>query len=121
MRGALFRGPKTCQQPPRYTSIQAAKSDRAPERGVGPGSLIRFSGRSGQWSGGHSGQADDGIVAERGDGFQRHVSRPLNGPFVVLLEQYRTDKSRNRFLVWKYTHHLGAPLDLAVNTRSEKF
>jgi hypothetical protein len=34
-------------------------------------------------------QADEGIIAQRGDGFQRHVSGALDGPFVVLLEQQR--------------------------------
>jgi hypothetical protein len=37
-------------------------------------------------SGGDCGQADGGIVAETGEGFQTHVS-PLHRPFVVLLEQ----------------------------------
>ena len=30
------------------------------------------------------GQADEGIVAHRRDRFQRHGSRPLNGPLVIL-------------------------------------
>jgi hypothetical protein len=31
----------------------------------------------------NEGQDLDGIIAERGDGFQRHVGSELNSPFVV--------------------------------------
>ena len=31
-------------------------------------------------------QADERIIAERRDGFQRHVARTLNGPLIMLLE-----------------------------------
>ena len=31
-------------------------------------------------------QADGGIIADRGDAFQRHVAGALDGPFVVLFE-----------------------------------
>ena len=37
----------------------------------------------------HSGQAGQGIIAQRGDGFQRHVSAALDGAFIFLLEQQR--------------------------------
>ena len=39
------------------------------------------------WSACHGWQADEGIIAQWGDGFQRHVSRPLDGPLIVLFEQ----------------------------------
>ena len=55
--------------------------DRVPPRGVAAALLGSLSCLSGQ-----SWQADEGIVAERRDGFQRHVAGTLNGPFIVLLE-----------------------------------
>ena len=36
---------------------------------------------------------DDGVVADTGDAFKRHVSGALNGPFVVLLEQDGADEA----------------------------
>jgi hypothetical protein len=44
-------------------------------------------------SGGHGRQLDDRILAQRRDGFQRHVARPLHRPFVVLLEQDGADQA----------------------------
>jgi hypothetical protein len=44
-------------------------------------------------SGCHGGQADERIIAHWGEGFQCHVARALNGPFVVLFEQDRTDET----------------------------
>ena len=38
------------------------------------------------WSGGHGGQPDYWIIAQRGNGFQRHISGALNRPFIVLFE-----------------------------------
>jgi len=62
----------------------------------------------------HGGQADDGILAQGSDGFQRHVTCALNGPFVVLLEQDCPDEADNRRLVGKDTttsvRRLTAPL-----------
>ncbi len=46
------------------------------------------------YSGGQAG--DGGIVAEGGDGFQRHGTGSLDGPFVVLFEQDRTDEPFER-------------------------
>jgi hypothetical protein len=33
------------------------------------------------------------MIAQRRDGFQRHVAGALDGPFIVLLEQDRADDS----------------------------
>src|SRR6266705_1484620 len=61
--------------------------DRAPRSGVRAAAVSRS--RQG-WpvSSGcrHGGQLDQGILAQRGDGFQRHVAGPLDGPFVILLQ-----------------------------------
>ena len=46
---------------------------------------------------GHGGQDDDGIIADGGDGFQRHVAGALHGPFVVLLPS----GSRRRGGLWR--------------------
>ena len=53
-------------------------------------------------------------MAQRGDGFQRHVTSTLDGPLIVLFEQDRTDEAGDGFLVWEDAHHLGAALDLAI-------
>ena len=39
------------------------------------------------------GQACDGMIAHRGDCFQGHVSRPLDCPFVVLLQEQCADEA----------------------------
>ena len=44
-------------------------------------------------SGGQGWQADLWIIAERGDGFQRHVARTLHRPFIILLEQHGADEA----------------------------
>ena len=62
----------------------------------------------------HGGQADRWISAHRRDGFQRHVSCTLDGPFVVLFEQERADQADDGFVVGEDSDNLGAPLDLAA-------
>jgi hypothetical protein len=37
-------------------------------------------------------EADGGIIAQGLDRFQRHIAVALNGPFVVLFEEDRTDQ-----------------------------
>jgi hypothetical protein len=66
------------------------------------------------WSGGHGGQLDDGIVAQRRDCFQGHVAGPLHRPFVVLLQQDGADQAGDGGLVGEDADDLGAALDLAV-------
>ena len=47
-------------------------------------------------------------------GFQRHVSRSLNGPFVVLLEQQSTDQTGDCGIVRKDADDVGPAFDFAV-------
>ena len=51
-------------------------------------------------SGGHGGQADDGIIADRRDCFQRHVAGALHSPFAVLFEEDGADEACDGGLVW---------------------
>ena len=37
-------------------------------------------------SGGHGGQLDEGIVAQRSHGFQGHIAGALHGPFIILFQ-----------------------------------
>ncbi len=80
------------------------------------GGGFALSGRAGPVSSGcrDGGQLDEGIVAQRCDGFQGHVARALDGPFVVLLEQDGTDEPDDSGLVGEDADDLGAALDLAV-------
>mgnify|MGYP001094792610 FL=1 len=47
------------------------------------------------------------------DAFQRHVAGALNGPFIVLFEQQRTDETHDGVVVGEDADDIGAPLDLA--------
>lgn len=49
-------------------------------------------------------------------GFQGDVAGPRHGPLVILLEQDDTDPGGDSRLVEKDADHLGAPVDLAVDT-----
>ncbi len=51
------------------------------------------------WSGGHGGQADERIIAQRRDGFQAHVAGALDGPFIVLFEQDGANEAGDRLFV----------------------
>ncbi len=67
------------------------------------------------WSVALRGRETDGeIVADRGERFQRHVASALNGPFLGLLHEDRTDEAADRSLVRKNPDDIGAPLDLGV-------
>ena len=59
-------------------------------------------------------EADDGIIAERSDGFQPHVASELDSPFVVLFEQLGPNQTRHGVLVGEDTDDLAAALDLAI-------
>ncbi len=74
-----------------------------------PSGLARFSY-------GYGWRQENFIIAERSDGFQRHVAGASHGPFVVLFEQDVSDEARKRFFVWKDTRNVGSALDLAVQT-----
>ena len=58
-------------------------------------------------------EAEPDVLALR-DGFQRHVTRTLDRPFVVLFEQDGSDETPDGGLVGEDADDLGAPLDLAV-------
>jgi hypothetical protein len=55
-----------------------------------------------------------GIIAQRGDGFQRHVAAALHGPLVVLFEQDRADEADDGGFVGEDADNLGASLDFSV-------
>ena len=65
-------------------------------------------------SGCHGGQLEDRIFAQWSDCFQGHVAGALHGPFIVLLEQDRTDQSGDGILVGEDADNVSAPLDLSV-------
>jgi hypothetical protein len=64
----------------------------------------------------HSGQTDLGIIAHFGHGLKGHVPGTLDGPFIVLLEQGRSNKTDNGLVVCKDAGHVGASFDFAVET-----
>jgi hypothetical protein len=63
---------------------------------------------------GHGWQAEDRIIAQRGDGFQGHVASALNGPFIVLLKQDGADETVNRLLIGEDANDVSPALDLAI-------
>ena len=65
-------------------------------------------------SGGHDGQADDGIMAYRAESFQRHVATGY-GPLIVLLQHKCADETDYGCVVGKDTDYVGAPFDLFVH------
>ncbi len=71
--------------------------------GLGPG-----------WSDDHSGQSDDGIIAQGRHGFQGHVAGALDRPFVILLEQDRPDQTSDCVVIGEDADDLGAAFDFAV-------
>jgi hypothetical protein len=90
------------------------RSDRAPGRGVRAavnlGSPVGLAGYVMlPWR-----ELDERIMAKRSDGFQCHVARPLDRPFIVLLEQDGADRAGNGFLIGEDVDDLGAARDLAV-------
>ena len=65
-------------------------------------------------SGGHGGQLDKGIVAQRCHGFQGHVAGALDGPFIVLFQEDSPDEADDGLVVGEDADDRGAPLDLVV-------
>jgi hypothetical protein len=90
--------------------------DRVPRRGVTGAVGHRVRRQEPGRSAGDSRKADSGIIAQRRDGFQCYVAGPLDGPFIVLFEQDRAYEANDRVFVGEDADHLGAPLDLAVET-----
>jgi hypothetical protein len=60
-------------------------------------------------------QADEGIIAQGSDGFQRHVTGALNRPFIVLFGQQGADETEDGRVVGEDADDIGPPLDLAVD------
>ena len=71
--------------------------------GKGPGRSAR-----------HGWQADEGIIAQRSDGFQRHVSGALHGTLIVLFKQDRSDETNDRIVSGEDAGNVGPALDLAI-------
>ena len=53
------------------------------------------------------------ILADGGEGFQRHVTS-CDRPFIVLLQHQRANETPDRRLVGKDADHIGTALDLFV-------
>ena len=86
----------------------------APRRAISAGAIALSGGVGPAVSGGHGGQRDEGIVAQRRDRFQGHVAGSLHRPFVVLLQQDGADQAGDGGLVGEDADNLGAAFDLAV-------
>src|SRR5271170_6301264 len=88
--------------------------DRVPGRGVADSRASSIFRQGPGWSDDHSWQSDDGIIAQGGHGFQRHVTGALDGPFVVLLEEDSPDEPDDGVVVGENADDFGPALDLAV-------
>jgi hypothetical protein len=84
-------------------------SDRVPPSGVAGAWARRFRAGPG-WLDDHCRQSDDGIIAQGGHGFQRHVAGALDRPFAILLQKDRADEPDDGLVIWKDADDLGAPL-----------
>jgi hypothetical protein len=82
--------------------------------GRSAGSIALSGGGWPDQSGCHGGQADNGIIAQWGDGFQCHVAGALHCPFVVLFEQDGADEAGDGVFIGEDANDVGAALDLAV-------
>ena len=69
--------------------------DRVPPTGVA-GTWARGFRAGPGWSDDHCRQSDDGIMAQGGHGFQRHVAGALYSPFIVLFQEHRADQAEDR-------------------------
>src|SRR4029434_2481026 len=87
LKNGLIDARQGGNEPPALTAV-----DRVPWSGVADVCYHRRPAGLGG-SGCHGGQADERILAHWGGGFQCHIARALNGPFVVLFEQDRTDET----------------------------
>ena len=67
-------------------------------------------------SDGHGGEADVGIVADLGQGFQRHVTT-LHGPLVVLFKQESADQAVDGGFIGKDADDVSASLDLSISAQ----
>ena len=62
----------------------------------------------------HGGQLGVGWVDGLGQGVARHVARTLDGPFVVLLQEYGADQPPDGRFIGEDADDIGAPFDLVV-------
>lgn len=62
-------------------------------------------------------QADQDIIADRSERFQRHVPATPDSPFLGLFHPDGADEAAYGCLVGEDPDDIGAPLDLAVQTR----
>ena len=88
-------------------------TDPAPGRGVGAAIL------SSSWLLGQAATLQSERWEHRpqwSDGFQAHVAGALDGPFVVLLQQQRTDQAGDGGFVGEDADDLAASLDLAIQS-----
>ena len=65
-------------------------------------------------SGWHGGQPGGASIADAADAFQRHVTRPLGGPLVGLLQQQGAHQPHDGGLDRECADNAGAVLELAV-------
>ena len=93
--------------------VRENRTDRVPGSGVRGGRPAAIRRVEPAPSSALVGQLDENIMARRIALFQCHVSRPLNGPFVVLLQQDGTDETGDGVLVGKDPDDVGSPLDLS--------
>jgi len=61
-------------------------------------------------------QADEWIIAQRGDGFQCHVAGSLDGSLVILLQEQCAYPPDDGIVVGEDADDFSASLDLAVET-----
>ena len=55
-------------------------------------------------------------MADRRDGFQRHVAGSLDGPIVIVFHEDGADEAGDCGLVWKDADDVGSSFDLAIDT-----
>src|SRR5687768_261609 len=92
-----------------WKEFLGVRSDRVPWRGVAEAGSPRCPAGPDR-TGGQDRRADGRILAERGHGFQGHVTGALDSPLVGLLEQERADKASDGILVREDADDIGAPL-----------
>ncbi len=86
------------------------RADRVLGRGVACGRALSIFRHGPGWSDDHGWQSDDGIIAQGGHGFQRHVPGALDGPFVVPFEEDSPDEPDDRRVVGKDADDVGPAL-----------
>ena len=96
------------------TLCRASTRSRPPAWCKSRGSITVSGGAWPVLSDGHGGQADDGIITQRCDGFKGHVASPLHRPLVVLFEQDGADQANDGLFIGEDADDVGSARDLAV-------